>query len=69
MSRTTQNDARVSLESRKHVVAEYGSDIFESSLMGFDGLDNYPIKGLTCVLSVGQVLSIKLVKFNSSVQE
>ena len=39
----------------------------ESSPVGFGGLDDNPIKGLTCVLSVGQVL--KLVKFNTSVQE
>jgi hypothetical protein len=37
--------------------------------MGFGGLDDNPIKGLTCVLSVGQVFSVKLEKFNTSVQE
>jgi hypothetical protein len=41
----------------------------ESSIVGFGGLDDNPIKGLTSVLSVGQVLSVKLVKFNTSVQE
>jgi hypothetical protein len=41
----------------------------ESSLVGFGGLDDNPIKGLRCVLSVGQVLSVKIVKFNTSVQE
>jgi hypothetical protein len=41
----------------------------ESSLVCFSGLDENPNKGLTCVLSVGQVLSVKLVKFNTSVQE
>jgi hypothetical protein len=41
----------------------------ESSLVGFGGLDDNPIKGLTCVLSVGQMLNIKLVKFNTSVKE
>jgi hypothetical protein len=40
----------------------------ESSLVGFGGLDDNPIKGLTSALSVGQVLSVKLVKFNTSVQ-
>jgi hypothetical protein len=39
----------------------------ESSLVGFGGLDNNPIKELTGVLSVGQVLSVKLVRFNTSV--
>lgn len=33
--------------------------------MGFDGLDDNPIKGPTGVLSVGQVLSARLVKFNT----
>jgi hypothetical protein len=32
-------------------------------------LDDNPIKGLTGVLSVGQVISVNLVKFNTSVQE
>jgi hypothetical protein len=41
----------------------------ESSPMGFSGSDDNPIKGLTDVLSVEQVLSVKLVKFNTSVQE
>jgi hypothetical protein len=41
----------------------------ESSLVGFGGLDDNPIKGLTGVLSIGQVLSVTLVKFNTSVQE
>jgi hypothetical protein len=39
----------------------------ECSLVGFGGLDNNPIKGLIGVLSVGQVLSVKLVRFNASV--
>jgi hypothetical protein len=39
----------------------------ESSLVGFGGLDNNPIKGLLGVLSVGQVLSVELVRFNVSV--
>jgi hypothetical protein len=37
--------------------------------VGFGGLDDNPIKGLIDVLSVGYVLSLKLVKFNISVQE
>jgi hypothetical protein len=37
--------------------------------VGFGGLDDNPIKGLIGVLSVGHVLSVKLVKFNMSVQE
>ena len=41
----------------------------ESSLVGFGGLDDNPIKVLTSALSVGQVLSVKLVNFNTSVQE
>jgi hypothetical protein len=41
----------------------------EGSLVGFGGLDDNPIKGLTDVLSVEHVLSAKLVKFNTSVQE
>jgi hypothetical protein len=41
----------------------------ESSLVGFGGLDDNPIKGLTGVLNVEQVLTVKLVKFNTSVQE
>jgi hypothetical protein len=40
----------------------------ESSLVRFGGLDDNLIKGLTGVLSVGQVLSIKLVKLNTSIQ-
>jgi hypothetical protein len=40
----------------------------ESSHVGFGGMDDNPIKRLTGVLSVGHVLSIKLVKFNTSVQ-
>jgi hypothetical protein len=34
--------------------------------MGFGGLDDNPIKGLTCVLSVEHVLSAKLTGFNTS---
>ena len=40
----------------------------ESSLMGFGGLDDNPIKGLTSVLSVEQVLNAKLTGFNTSEQ-
>jgi hypothetical protein len=40
----------------------------ESSLVGFDGLDDNPIKGLTSVLSVEQVLNTKLTGFNTSEQ-
>jgi hypothetical protein len=40
-----------------------------SSLVGFGGLDDNPIKGLTGVLSVEHVPNVKLVKFNTSVQE
>jgi hypothetical protein len=35
----------------------------------FGGLDDNPIKGPTSMLSVGQVLSIKFVKLNTSIQE
>ena len=35
----------------------------ESSLVGFGGLDDNPIKGLTSVLSVEQVLNAKLTGF------
>jgi hypothetical protein len=48
------------------IISTFGSEI---SLVGFGGLDDNPTKGLTCVLSVGHVLSVKLVKFNTSVQE
>ena len=40
----------------------------ESSLLGFGGLDDNPIKGLTSVLSVEQVLNAKLTGFNTSEQ-
>jgi hypothetical protein len=40
----------------------------ESSLMVFGGLDDNPIKGLTCVLSVEHVLNAKLTWFNTSEQ-
>jgi hypothetical protein len=40
----------------------------ESSLVGFGGLDDNPIKGLTSVLSVEQVLNAKLTEFNTSEQ-
>ena len=43
-------------------------DPFESSLVGFGGLDDNPIKGLTSVLSVEQVLNAKLTGFNTSEQ-
>ena len=38
----------------------------ESSLVGFGGLDVNPIKGLTGVLSVEQLLNAKLTGFNIS---
>jgi hypothetical protein len=38
----------------------------ESSLVGFGGLDDNPIKGLTSVLSVEQVLNEKQTGFNTS---
>jgi hypothetical protein len=38
----------------------------ESSLVGFGVWDDNPIKGLTSVLSVEQVLNAKLTGFNSS---
>jgi hypothetical protein len=40
----------------------------ESSLVGFGGLDDNPIKGLISVLSVEQVLSEKSAWFNTSEQ-
>jgi hypothetical protein len=40
----------------------------ESSLVGFGVLDDNPIKGLTSVLSVEQVLYVKLMWFNTSEQ-
>jgi hypothetical protein len=40
----------------------------ENSLVGFGGLDDNPIKGLTSVLSVEQVLNAKLTGFNMSEQ-
>jgi hypothetical protein len=40
----------------------------ESSLVGFGGLDDNPIKELTSVLSVEQVLNAKLTGFNTSEQ-
>jgi hypothetical protein len=46
----------------------YKLDRFESSLVGFCGLDDNPIKGLTSVLSVEQVLNAKLTGFNTSEQ-
>jgi hypothetical protein len=42
--------------------------VTESSLVGFGGLDDNPIKGLTSVLSVEQVLNAKLTGFNTSEQ-
>jgi hypothetical protein len=47
----------------------YANLQLKSSLVGFGGLDDNPIKGLTCMISVGHVVSVKLVKFNASVQE
>jgi hypothetical protein len=44
------------------------ADGFESSLVGFGGLDDNPIKGLIGVLSVEQVLNAKLTWFNISKQ-
>jgi hypothetical protein len=38
----------------------------ESSRVGFGGLDDNPIKGLTSVLSVEQVLNAKQTGFNTS---
>jgi hypothetical protein len=40
----------------------------ESYLVVFGGLDDNPIKGLTGVLSVEQVLNAKLIGFNTSEQ-
>jgi hypothetical protein len=40
----------------------------ESSLLGFGGLDDNLIKGLTCVLSVEQMLDANLTWFNTSEQ-
>jgi hypothetical protein len=42
--------------------------VFESSLVGFGGLDDNPIIGLTSVLSVEQVLNAKLTGFKTSEQ-
>jgi hypothetical protein len=50
-----------------YVVISAGCDL-ESSLVGFCGLDDNPINGLTCVLSVEKLHSAKLVEFNTSVQ-
>jgi hypothetical protein len=49
-------------DSRSHATPE-------SSLVDFGDLDDNPIKGLTCVLSVGHMLSVKIVKFNTSVRK
>jgi hypothetical protein len=38
----------------------------ESSLVGFGGLYDNPIKGLTSVLTVEYVLNAKLIGFNTS---
>ena len=45
-----------------------GKFVSESSLMGFGGLDDNPIKRLTSVLSVEQVLNAKLTGFNTNEQ-
>jgi hypothetical protein len=45
---------------------QYLHNPLESSLVGFGGLDDNPIKGLTSVLSVEQVLNAKLTGFNTS---
>jgi hypothetical protein len=42
--------------------------VCECSLVGFGGLDDNPIKRLTSVLSVEQVLNAKLTGFNISEQ-
>jgi hypothetical protein len=43
-------------------------ELSESSLVGFGGLNDNPIKGLPCVLSVEQVLSAMLIGLNTSDQ-
>jgi hypothetical protein len=48
--------------------AKKSGGLFESSIVGFSGLDDNPIKVLTGVLSVEQVLSAKLTWFNTSEQ-
>jgi hypothetical protein len=40
----------------------------ESSLVDFGGLDDNPIKGLTSMLSVEQMLNARLIGFNASEQ-
>jgi hypothetical protein len=40
----------------------------ESSLVGFGGLDDSPTRRLTSMLSVEQILSVKPVELNTSVQ-
>jgi hypothetical protein len=40
----------------------------ESALVFFGVLDDNPIKGLTSVLSIEQVLYVKLIWFNTSEQ-
>jgi hypothetical protein len=42
--------------------------IDENSLVGFGGLNDNPSKGLTCVLSVEQVLNANLIGFITSEQ-
>jgi hypothetical protein len=42
--------------------------VVESSLVGFGGLDDNSIKGLTGVLSVEHVLNAKLKGFNTNEQ-
>jgi hypothetical protein len=42
--------------------------VFESSLVGFVDLDDNPIKGPMCVVSVEHVLSAKLIRPNTSDQ-
>jgi hypothetical protein len=42
--------------------------VTESSLVGFGGLDDNPIKGLIGLLSVEQVLNAKLTGLNTSEQ-
>jgi hypothetical protein len=44
------------------------SGLVENSLVGFGGLDDNLIKGLTCVLSVEQMLNAQFTGFNISEQ-
>jgi hypothetical protein len=53
---------------RRYSFRRHRSGAAESSLVGFGGLDDNPIKGLTSVLSVEHVLNAKLTGFNTSEQ-